>query len=242
MRRVAVSGVFLQIMFFAGIGILYVPIATLVFYSFVDPDTGKLPSLNAYHHLLKNSDLLGAVWTSVAVGVIAATLSTMIGGAAGVAMERGKLPLRRIFDIFTIAPMILPEVVFGLGLLVWFVLLRVSLGSVSLVLAHVTFLSCVERDILKHFNQFLVDIDQISEGDGTLLDHTTVLMGSNFGNSSDHTCNNLPILVAGGGYRHQGFRVLDQQTPLCNLYLELLHQHNVDIGKFGSSQKDMRLL
>lgn len=103
-------------------------------------------------------------------------------------------------------------------------------------------LSCVERDIIKHFNQFLVDMDQISEGDGTLLDHTTVLMGSNFGNSSDHTCNNLPILVAGGGYRHQGYRVLDQQTPLCNLYLELLHQHNVDIGKFGSSQKDMRLL
>jgi hypothetical protein len=103
-------------------------------------------------------------------------------------------------------------------------------------------LSCVERDILKHFNQFLFDMDQIPEGDGTLLDHTTVVMGSNFGNSSDHTCNNLPILVAGGGYQHQGHRVLDQPTPLCNLYLELLHRHNMDVGKFGSSQMDMRLL
>jgi hypothetical protein len=103
-------------------------------------------------------------------------------------------------------------------------------------------LSCVERDILKHFNQFLFDMDQIPEGDGTLLDHTTVVMGSNFGNSSDHTCSNLPILVAGGGYQHQGHRVLDQPTPLCNLYLELLHRHNMDVGKFGSSQTDMRLL
>jgi Protein of unknown function (DUF1552) len=103
-------------------------------------------------------------------------------------------------------------------------------------------LSRVEIDILKHFNQFLFDMDQIPEGDGTLLDHTTVVMGSNFGNSSDHICNNLPIIVSGGGYRHQGHRVLDQPTPLCNLYLELLHQHNIDAGKFGSSQKDMRML
>jgi hypothetical protein len=103
-------------------------------------------------------------------------------------------------------------------------------------------LSCVERDILKHFDQFLWDLDHIAEGDGSLLDHTTIVLGSNFGNSSDHTCNELPILVAGGGYRHQGHRVLDRQTPLCSLYLELLHRHDVDVGKFGSSQRDMRLL
>jgi len=103
-------------------------------------------------------------------------------------------------------------------------------------------LSCVERDILKHFDQFLWDLDQIPEGNGSLLDHTTVVLGSNFGNSSDHTCNNLPILVAGGGYRHQGYHELAKPTPLCNLYLELLHQHNIDIGRFGSSQSDLGLL
>ena len=103
-------------------------------------------------------------------------------------------------------------------------------------------LSCVERDILKHFDQFLWDLDQIPEVGGSLLDHTTIVFGSNFGNSSDHTCDHLPIIVAGGGYRHQGFRAFEQATPLCNLYLELLHKHDVDTGKFGSSQKDMRLL
>ncbi|MFN6129808.1 MAG: DUF1552 domain-containing protein [Planctomycetota bacterium] len=105
-----------------------------------------------------------------------------------------------------------------------------------------TSLSCVERDILKHFDQFLWELDRIPEGDGSVLDHTTIVLGSNFGNSSDHTCNRLPILVAGGGYRHQGHRVLDRPTLLCNLYLELRHQNEIDAGKFGSSQRDMRLL
>ncbi|MFM7929128.1 MAG: DUF1552 domain-containing protein, partial [Pirellula sp.] len=53
-------------------------------------------------------------------------------------------------------------------------------------------LSCVERDILKHFDQFLWDMDNIAEGQGSLLDHTTIVFGSNFGNSSDHTCDRLP--------------------------------------------------
>lgn len=103
-------------------------------------------------------------------------------------------------------------------------------------------LSRIEMDILKHFNRFLSGMDQIQEGGGTLLDHTTVVMGSNFGDSSNHTCNNLPIIVAGGGYRHQAHTVLETPTPLCNLYLELLHRHNIDASRFGSSQKNMELL
>ena len=103
-------------------------------------------------------------------------------------------------------------------------------------------LSRIEVDILKHFNQFLFDLEQIPDGTGTLLDNTTVIMGSNFGDASNHTCNSLPIIVAGGGYRHESHRKFDKPTPLCNLYLELLHQHDIDAGNFGSSEKDMHLL
>ena len=103
-------------------------------------------------------------------------------------------------------------------------------------------LSRIEIDTLKHFNQFLFEMDQIKEEGGTLLDHTTVVMGSNFGDSSNHTCNNLPMIVAGGGYKHQTHTVLEKPTPLCNLYLELLHKHNIDAAKFGNSEKDMGLL
>jgi hypothetical protein len=103
-------------------------------------------------------------------------------------------------------------------------------------------LSRIEMDTIKHFNRFLVEMDEIQEEGGSLLDHTTVVMGSNFGDSSNHTCDGLPIIVAGGGHEHQIHTVLEEPTPLCNLYLELLHVHNIDVGSFGSSQSDMGLL
>ncbi|MAT47063.1 MAG: hypothetical protein CMO35_06485 [Verrucomicrobiaceae bacterium] len=103
-------------------------------------------------------------------------------------------------------------------------------------------LSRIEIDIVKHLNRFLSDLDEIKEEGGTLLDQTTVVIGSNFGDASNHTHNNLPIIVAGGGYRHQAHTVLDRPTPLCNLYLELLHRHEVDAAGFGSSERNMELL
>ena len=103
-------------------------------------------------------------------------------------------------------------------------------------------LSRVEIDIIKHLNHFLTSLDAIQEGDGTLLDRTTVVIGSNFGDSSNHTCNNLPTIIAGGGYRHQAHAVLEKPTRLCNLWLELLHKHDIDVGKFGSSQNGRPLI
>ena len=103
-------------------------------------------------------------------------------------------------------------------------------------------LSRIEIDIVKHLNRFLSDLDEIKEEGGTLLDQTTVVIGSNFGDASNHTHNNLPTIVAGGGYRHQAHTVLDRPTPLCNLYLELLHRHGVDAAGFGSSEGNMELL
>lgn len=103
-------------------------------------------------------------------------------------------------------------------------------------------LSRIEIDIVKHLNRFLSDLDEIKEEGGTLLDQTTVVIGSNFGDASNHTHNNLPTIVAGGGYRHQAHTVLDRPTPLCNLYLELLHRHQVDAAGFGSSERNMELL
>jgi hypothetical protein len=103
-------------------------------------------------------------------------------------------------------------------------------------------LSSIEADLLKHLNQFLSDLDNIPEVNGTLLDHTTVLIGSNFGDASNHTCNNLPTIIAGGGYNHQAHTLLEKPTPLCNLFLELLHKHGIDASHFGSSEKNIGLL
>ena len=103
-------------------------------------------------------------------------------------------------------------------------------------------LTRIEVDIVKHLNRFLSDLEGIEEEGGSLLDHTTVVIGSNFGDSSNHTCNNLPTIVAGGGYRHQAHTVLEKPTGLSNLYLELLHKHNIDTGEFGGGTEDLGLL
>jgi len=103
-------------------------------------------------------------------------------------------------------------------------------------------LTRIELDIVKHLNKFLVDLDGIKEEGGSLLDHTTVVIGSNFGDASNHTCRNLPTVVAGGGYRHQTHTALEKPTPLCNLYLDLLHEHQIDVSRFGSSTGAMGLL
>ena len=100
----------------------------------------------------------------------------------------------------------------------------------------------IESDIIRHVNQFLADLDGIKEGDGTLLDYTTVVLGSNFGDASNHTCSNLPTIVAGGGFHHKPHSVLERPTPLCNLWLEILNEHNVDVGRFGSGDQNLKLL
>jgi hypothetical protein len=75
------------------------------------------------------------------------------------------------------------------------------------------------------------------EGDQRLLDRTMLLFGSNLGDANTHDNTNLPILLAGGGFKHGqhlAFR-RDQNTPLCNLYVSMLRKMGVEADAFGSS-------
>jgi hypothetical protein len=64
-----------------------------------------------------------------------------------------------------------------------------------------------------------------------------VLFTSNLGDASAHSSFNLPVLLAGGGYKHQGHVSYGNETnkPLCNLYVRMLRQMGVDAERFGSS-------
>jgi hypothetical protein len=75
------------------------------------------------------------------------------------------------------------------------------------------------------------------ENGSSLLDQTVVFYGSNMGNASAHTCENLPILLAGGGFRHAGHVAFDRKDnkPLSNLFVRMLHQMDLDADRFGSS-------
>jgi len=75
------------------------------------------------------------------------------------------------------------------------------------------------------------------EGGQRLLDHTMVLYGSNMGDANIHDNTNLPILLAGGGFRHGQHLAhrRDHNTPLCNLFVTMLQRLGVDAESFGSS-------
>jgi hypothetical protein len=84
---------------------------------------------------------------------------------------------------------------------------------------------------------FLTALNNRSEADRTLLNNTMVLYGSNMGDANTHDNSNLPILLAGGRFRHGkhiAFR-RDANLPLCNLFVSMLHQVGVEVESFGSS-------
>lgn len=97
----------------------------------------------------------------------------------------------------------------------------------------------VEKYQTEQFARFLGRLKSTQDGDGVLLDHTMVLFGSGMGNANSHTNNNLPVILAGGGFRHGQHRAFPQsgpgRVPLSNLYLSLLHRFGVEAKKFGPS-------
>lgn len=88
------------------------------------------------------------------------------------------------------------------------------------------------------FARMLARLQQIKEGDGTLLDQVVFCYGGGISDGAWHNHNNLPILLAGGGGgtlkggRHIAF---GRKTPLCNLYLDMLARCGVSLDRFGDS-------
>ena len=80
------------------------------------------------------------------------------------------------------------------------------------------------------------------EGGQTLLDRTMVLYGSNLGNASTHVTTNMPVLLAGGGFRHGQHLAFDTERnyPLPNLFVSMLQRMGLEAEKFASSTGTMR--
>jgi hypothetical protein len=99
-------------------------------------------------------------------------------------------------------------------------------------------LALTEEAEIKALGEFLVKLHGTSEEGGTLLGETMVLFGSNLGNASSHDTRNLPILLAGGGFRHGQHLAFDPNSPppLCNLYVQMLQRLAVESDQFGSSK------
>lgn len=99
-------------------------------------------------------------------------------------------------------------------------------------------LKIVEVEAMKTVRDLLGKLSQSQEDDGNLLDRTTVFLGSNLGDASSHSTRNLPVFLAGGGFKHGQHLHFDPKDPppLCNLYVSMLQRLGIETAEFGSSK------
>ena len=129
-----------------GLAFLYLPIAILVVYSF---NASRLVtlwggwSLAWYRELLHDDAVLEAAWTSLRVALLSATAATILGTLAAVALARmGRFRGRLLFSGMIYAPLVMPEVITGLSLLLLFVAFNINRGFWTIVIAHITLTMC----------------------------------------------------------------------------------------------------
>ena len=105
--------------------------------------------------------------------------------------------------------------------------------------AAIRHLITLETHQVEQFGRFIARLAAMNDGERTLLDSTAVLFGSGIGDANTHRNSDLPILLAGGGYRHGEYRRLPasgpNKVPLCNLFVDIAQRMGVAAESFGSS-------
>jgi putrescine transport system permease protein len=148
-----------------GLAFLYLPIAILVIYSF---NASRLVtvwggwSLTWYRELLHDDAMLQAAWTSLRLAGLSATAATVLGTLAAVALTRmGRFRGRLLFSGMVYAPLVMPEVITGLSLLLLFVALNVDRGFWTIAIGHTTltlcFVTVIVQSRLVSFDRSLED-------------------------------------------------------------------------------------
>ena len=101
--------------------------------------------------------------------------------------------------------------------------------------AKIAQLKVLELEKLKTLRDFLTQLRATREDGESLLDRTTVFFSSNLGDASKHSVKNMPVLLAGGGFRHGQHLAFDEagHPPLCNLFVSMLQRMGIEADKFG---------
>ena len=102
-------------------------------------------------------------------------------------------------------------------------------------------LRIIEMAQMKAFGELLGDLSGVNESGRSLLDRTMILYGSNLGNANSHDNKNMPVLLAGGGFRHGQHLAFDRENnyPLPNLFVSMLQRLGVETDQFASSTGTM---
>jgi putrescine transport system permease protein len=129
-----------------GFAFLYVPMLILIIFSF---NESKLVTVWAgfstrwYGELMHNESFLNAAWVTIKVAVLSSTFATILGTMAAYVLVRGgRFAGRTVFSGMIYAPLVMPEVITGLSLLLLFIGIGLDRGILTIVLAHTTFSMC----------------------------------------------------------------------------------------------------
>lgn len=95
----------------------------------------------------------------------------------------------------------------------------------------------VETELMRSYGGLLAGLKEKKEEGRPLLDNTMVMFGSNLGNANSHDTKNIPLLLAGGGFKHGQHLAFDAKNnvPMCNLFVQMLQRMGQETDAFGSS-------
>jgi putrescine transport system permease protein len=143
---------FVPTMLAFGFAFLYVPILSMIFFSFNYSklvtvwDAANSPTLKWYGLLFQNRQIMGAAWLSIKIATMNACVSVVLGTLAGLVLARfGRFRGRTLLAAMTTAPLVMPEVITGLAMLLLFVAMEQLIGwpagrgVTTITIAHVTF-------------------------------------------------------------------------------------------------------
>jgi putrescine transport system permease protein len=146
------SSIFIPTVLAFGFAFLYVPILSMIFFSFNNSrlvtvwDAANSPTLKWYGLLIHNQQILRAAWLSIKIAVMNATGAVILGTMSGFALVRfGRFRGRTLLAVMTTAPLVMPEVITGLSMLLLFVAMEQLIGwpagrgVTTITIAHITF-------------------------------------------------------------------------------------------------------
>jgi hypothetical protein len=105
-----------------------------------------------------------------------------------------------------------------------------------------TQLEAIDQWHMRLLAELFTKLSGVRENSESLFDRTMVLYGSNFGDANKHTTTNMPVILAGGGFKHGQHLAFDQNRnyPLPNLFVSMLERMGIEAGKFATSTGSMR--
>jgi spermidine/putrescine transport system permease protein len=121
---------------------IYIPIFILIVFSFNQERINAVWTgftIDWYIRVFSDADLMHALYNSLLVGLSSTIIATILGTMAAIGMNKYNFPGKKIFDAILFLPIVIPEIVMAVSMLIFYVFIQLTLGVVSIIIAHITF-------------------------------------------------------------------------------------------------------